>query len=155
MKTVYVDNNATTKVAPEVLEEMLPYFSELYGNPSSMHFFGGQVQKKVNEAREKVADDANDLGIRDELLGDGRRDLGRSLVILRHLHEGMALKLTRIFKGKINTLRGVDAEGRVAAAHRAGEADLDGLAWLEDRLRGGSPGAASKQQRQDHQHHNG
>ena len=56
MKTVYVDNNATTKVAPEVLEAMLPYFSEYYGNPSSMHFFGGQVQKKVNEAREKVAD---------------------------------------------------------------------------------------------------
>jgi cysteine desulfurase len=56
VKTVYVDNNATTKVAPEVVEAMLPYFSELYGNPSSMHFFGGQVQKKVNEAREKVAD---------------------------------------------------------------------------------------------------
>ena len=56
MKTVYVDNNATTKVAPEVLEGMLPYFSELYGNPSSMHFFGGQVEKKVNEAREKAAD---------------------------------------------------------------------------------------------------
>ena len=56
MKTVYVDNNATTKVAPEVLEAMLPYFTELYGNPSSMHFFGGQVQKKVDEAREKVAD---------------------------------------------------------------------------------------------------
>ncbi len=43
-------------MAPEVLEAMLPYFSELYGNPSSMHFFGGQVQKQVNEAREKVAD---------------------------------------------------------------------------------------------------
>ncbi|MBM4322871.1 MAG: cysteine desulfurase NifS [Deltaproteobacteria bacterium] len=56
MKTVYVDNNATTQVAPEVLEAMLPYFSEFYGNPSSMHFFGGQVQKKINEAREKVAD---------------------------------------------------------------------------------------------------
>ncbi len=56
MKTVYVDNNATTKVAPEVLEEMLPYFSEYYGNPSSMHFFGGQVQKKVDEARAKAAD---------------------------------------------------------------------------------------------------
>jgi cysteine desulfurase len=51
-----VDNNATTKVAPEVLEVMLPYFSEYYGNPSSMHFFGGQVQKKVDEARAKVAD---------------------------------------------------------------------------------------------------
>ena len=56
MKTVYVDNNATTKVAPEVLEVMLPYFSEYYGNPSSMHFFGGQVQKKVDEARAKLAD---------------------------------------------------------------------------------------------------
>jgi cysteine desulfurase len=56
VKTVYADNNATTKVAPEVLEVMLPYFSEYYGNPSSMHFFGGQVQKKVDEARAKVAD---------------------------------------------------------------------------------------------------
>jgi len=56
VKTVYVDNNATTQVAPEVVEAMLPYFSEFYGNPSSMHFFGGQVQKKINEAREKVAD---------------------------------------------------------------------------------------------------
>jgi cysteine desulfurase len=56
VKTVYVDNNATTRVAPEVLEVMVPYFSEYYGNPSSMHFFGGQVQKKVDEAREKVAD---------------------------------------------------------------------------------------------------
>jgi len=43
-------------VAPEVLEAMLPYFSEYYGNPSSMHFFGGQVERKINEAREKVAD---------------------------------------------------------------------------------------------------
>ena len=56
MKTVYVDNNATTRVAPEVLEVMLPFFSDYYGNPSSMHFFGGQVQKKVDEAREKVAE---------------------------------------------------------------------------------------------------
>jgi cysteine desulfurase len=56
VKTVYVDNNATTKVAPEVLEVMVPFFSEYYGNPSSMHFFGGQVQKKVDEARGKVAE---------------------------------------------------------------------------------------------------
>src|SRR4030067_23279 len=51
-----MDNNATTKLDPEVLEVMLPYFSEYYGNPSSMHFFGGQVERKVSEAREKVAD---------------------------------------------------------------------------------------------------
>ena len=55
MKTVYLDNNATTQVAPEVVEEMLPYFHELYGNPSSMHTFGGQVAKKLADAREKVA----------------------------------------------------------------------------------------------------
>ncbi len=55
MRTIYADNNATTQVAAEVVEEMLPYFHEYYGNPSSMHFFGGQVAKKVVEAREKVA----------------------------------------------------------------------------------------------------
>ncbi len=55
MKPIYMDNNATTRVAPEVVEEMLPYFSEFYGNPSSMHTFGGQVAAKVEEAREKLA----------------------------------------------------------------------------------------------------
>jgi len=50
-----MDNNATTKVAEEVVEEMLPYFSEFYGNPSSMHSFGGQVGKKVIESRQRIA----------------------------------------------------------------------------------------------------
>ncbi|MBI4804603.1 MAG: cysteine desulfurase NifS [Desulfovibrio sp.] len=55
MPVIYMDNNATTKVDPAVLEEMLPYFSEQYGNPSSMHTFGGQVGRKLSEARERVA----------------------------------------------------------------------------------------------------
>lgn len=55
MKTIYLDNNATTRVAPEVLEVMLPYFHELYGNPSSMHSFGGQVGRELSVAREQVA----------------------------------------------------------------------------------------------------
>lgn len=55
MKTIYLDNNATTQVASEVLEAMLPYFHERYGNPSSMHSFGGQVSGAIREAREKVA----------------------------------------------------------------------------------------------------
>lgn len=55
MNTIYFDNNATTPVAPEVLDEMLPYLRELYGNPSSMHTFGGQLHRKVEEARGKVA----------------------------------------------------------------------------------------------------
>ncbi len=52
---IYMDNNATTRVAEEAFEEMKPYLTELYGNPSSMHTFGGQVGKKVTEARERVA----------------------------------------------------------------------------------------------------
>ena len=54
-KVIYVDNNATTKVAPEVFEAMLPYFKEDYGNPSSMHTFGGKVDRNINEARTSVA----------------------------------------------------------------------------------------------------
>jgi len=55
MKEIYLDNNATTKVDEAVFAEMRPYFTELYGNPSSMHYFGGQVQKKIDEARQRVA----------------------------------------------------------------------------------------------------
>ena len=54
-KTVYFDNNATTQVAPEVREAMMPFFGELYGNPSSMHAFGGQVAAHIAKAREQVA----------------------------------------------------------------------------------------------------
>lgn len=56
MKLVYVDNNATTQVDGSVLEEMLPYFREFYGNPSSLHTFGRQVSGKIDIARERVAD---------------------------------------------------------------------------------------------------
>lgn len=55
MKTVYFDNNATTRTADEVREAMLPFFGELYGNPSSMHAFGGNVSKYLSDAREQVA----------------------------------------------------------------------------------------------------
>lgn len=54
-QTIYMDNNATTMTDQAVLEEMLPYFSQLYGNPSSMHSFGGQVAEKINQARQRVA----------------------------------------------------------------------------------------------------
>lgn len=56
IKTIYMDNNATTRVAPEVVEAMTPYFGELYGNPSSMHSFGGQVARRIEAARSKLAD---------------------------------------------------------------------------------------------------
>ncbi|MBT3180959.1 MAG: cysteine desulfurase NifS [Deltaproteobacteria bacterium] len=55
MKTIYVDNNATTQVAPEVLESMIPFLRDMWGNPSSMHTFGGQVAKYIDEARNNIA----------------------------------------------------------------------------------------------------
>lgn len=55
MKTVYMDNNATTQVDSRVAEAMEPFLKELWGNPSSMHSFGGQVRAAVEEARRQVA----------------------------------------------------------------------------------------------------
>jgi cysteine desulfurase len=52
---VYFDNNATTRVLPEVAAAMQPYLTELYGNPSSIHRFGAQVAEKISEARIRVA----------------------------------------------------------------------------------------------------
>jgi cysteine desulfurase len=54
-KEIYLDNNATTAVAPEVLEAMLPFFKDRYGNPSSIHRFGGLLKRYIERAREQVA----------------------------------------------------------------------------------------------------
>ena len=54
-RVVYLDNNATTRVDPAVVEVMLPFFTERYGNPSSMHVFGGGVHADVEAARERIA----------------------------------------------------------------------------------------------------
>lgn len=55
MKQIYLDHSATTPVHSEVLEAMLPYFGDLFGNPSSIHSFGQDAKKAVDEARDKVA----------------------------------------------------------------------------------------------------
>jgi cysteine desulfurase len=58
-KNIYLDNNATTRVAPEVLEVMLPFFNDSYGNPSSIHRFGGMLKRHLEKAREQVAEFLN------------------------------------------------------------------------------------------------
>ena len=52
---IYLDNAATTKTAPEVVEAMLPYFTESYGNPSSIYSLGSAAKKAVMESREYIA----------------------------------------------------------------------------------------------------
>ncbi len=56
MRKVYLDNNATTRMAEEVLEAMLPYYKDIYGNASSIHEFGRQARRGIDDARQKVAD---------------------------------------------------------------------------------------------------
>jgi len=55
-KLIYMDNAATTKTAPEVIDAMIPYFGEFYGNPSSIYSLAAESKKAVNEARETIAD---------------------------------------------------------------------------------------------------
>ena len=55
-KLIYLDNAATTKTAPEVVEAMLPYFSEYYGNPSSVYSFAAKSKEAVTKQREIIAD---------------------------------------------------------------------------------------------------
>lgn len=86
---IYLDHCATTPVHPEVVEAMLPYFSEYYGNPSSIHTIGQRAKTALEEARQQVADligataeeivftsggtEADNLAIRGALYGNGKR----------------------------------------------------------------------------------
>jgi len=56
VKVIYLDNNATTAMAPEVFEAMKPFLTDEYGNPSSMHTFGGKVRRNIDRSREAVCD---------------------------------------------------------------------------------------------------
>ncbi len=126
-RVVYLDNNATTKVAPEVLEAMMPYFSDYFGNPSSMHTFGGQVGKRVREAREQVAallgaftdeviltscgTESDNAAIRTALLTQPEK---RHIVTSRVEHPAVrALCADLANRGYRVTEIGVDAEGRL------------------------------------------
>ena len=55
-RLIYLDNAATTKCAPETLEAMLPYFTEYYGNPSSIYSLGAESKKAVSGARKIIAE---------------------------------------------------------------------------------------------------
>jgi len=125
---IYLDNNATTRVAPEVLEAMLPFFSERYGNPSSMHSFGGAVGKEMREARQQLADllgcetdeiiftscgtESDNTAIRSALAAQPEK---RHIVTTRVEHPAVLslCKFLERSQGYRVTYLGVDAEGRL------------------------------------------
>ncbi len=59
MREIYLDNNATTRIDPVVLDKMMPFLSEKYGNPSSMHEFGGCIKSDIDKARSQTANILN------------------------------------------------------------------------------------------------
>lgn len=125
---IYMDNNATTRVAPEVLEAMLPFFSERYGNPSSMHSFGGAVGRELREARESLAEllgcgtdeivftscgtESDNTAIRSALTANPDK---RHIVTTRVEHPAVLslCKFLERSQGYRVTYLGVDSEGRL------------------------------------------
>ena len=85
-KLIYLDNAATTKTAPEVLEAMLPYFTEQYGNPSAIYSFASHNKDVVAEQRERIA---NALGAKKFILQPADQSLTTG-------HSKQPLRLIRI-----------------------------------------------------------
>jgi len=128
MGVVYVDNNATTKVASEVFEAMKPYLTDEYGNPSSMHTFGGKIYREIDRAREKVADL---LGVSDSseiiftscgtesdntaIMSTLRSYPGKKHIITTKVEHSAVLNLCKYLKtiGYRVTYIGVDNEGMI------------------------------------------
>ena len=82
MKRVYMDNAATTRLRKEVLDAMMPYLTDIYGNPSSLHYFGQQAHKAVENAREQVGKALNAADPQNEIIFTGCGTESDNTVIL-------------------------------------------------------------------------
>lgn len=130
MTIAYLDNNATTRIAPEVLEAMMPFLADRYGNPSSMHTFGGGVRKEIDRARGQVAallgaepeeiiftgcgTESDNAAILSSLAADARRP---QIVTTRVEHPAVLGLCKRLEKeGHQVSWLGVDAQGMLDIA---------------------------------------
>ena len=125
-RRVYLDHNASTPVHPEVLAEMLPFFAEIYGNPSSIHAFGRDARDGVDQARERIArflqvspqeivftsggTESDNLGVKG--LASAR---GRGHLITSSVEHHAVLRTCQVLEaqGFAVTYVGVDAHGMV------------------------------------------
>jgi len=133
MAPIYLDNNATTRVAPEVFEAMLPYLTDAYGNPSSVHQIGARAAAALKEARERAAaflhcreteiiftscgTESNNTAIRGVLdAAPGRRH-----IVVTAVEHPSVLELCTHLEGEGYTVTrvGVDREGRLDLAELA------------------------------------
>lgn len=129
MQRVYLDNAATTPIAPEVVEAMMPYLTEHFGNPSSIHFFGQQARAAVDRARHQIAElinarpnditftsggtEANNLAVRGLMEANSRH--GRHIVTTNIEHPSVGALCDDLEKNGWDVTRvPVDAEGLVS-----------------------------------------
>ncbi len=103
---VYLDNNATTMTAPEVVEAMIPFWTERYGNPSSIHSFGGEVRMEVEKARVQVSNLIS--ATPEEIVFTGGGSEGDNLAILGAI-QAMPLRKRQIITTRVEhpAIRGV------------------------------------------------
>lgn len=132
MPHIYLDHAATTPVDPRVLEAMLPYFSEIYGNPSSMHHLGRAAEKAVEDARERVAaiwncqpgevvftscgSESDNLALRGALFTARRQERGKHLITTAIEHSAVgktAQQLANLMDFDVTVLP-VDEYGQVS-----------------------------------------
>ncbi|MDQ3100066.1 MAG: aminotransferase class V-fold PLP-dependent enzyme, partial [Bacteroidota bacterium] len=131
MQRIYLDNAATTQIDPEVLDAMLPYMREFYGNPSSIHSFGRQTRAGIEKARRTVAKllncspgeiiftsggtEADNMALRCAVRDLGVRTIISSL-IEHHAVELTVNELDRCSEAKAIMVR-VQADGSVDLEH--------------------------------------
>ncbi len=128
MKIVYVDNNATTRVAPEAYEAMVPYFTEDYFNPSSMYEPARETSRAVSTARKSIADSLGHIDTKEiiftgsatesnnaAILGAARANPNRRHIITTAVEHAGVLEVCRELErdGYTVTYLGVDSEGRL------------------------------------------
>ncbi|MDD5012486.1 MAG: cysteine desulfurase family protein [Candidatus Nanoarchaeia archaeon] len=129
MKTIYLDNAATTRVDDDVLKEMIPYFTEKYGNASSMHFKGQEAKFAMEKARKIIAKEigakpeeiiftsggteANNLTLKGLFFWNKENETGRNHIITTRIEHDCILNTCKWLErqGAKITYLDVDAEG--------------------------------------------
>lgn len=127
MQRVYLDNAATTRVRPEVVQAMLPYFTEFYGNPSSLHTYAQEAAKGISEARAKVAKVLN-AAVAEEIIFTGGGSESDNMV-LRGIAQAYCKKgkhfITSVVEhhAVLHTLEAMEREGIAEVTYLPVDAD--------------------------------
>jgi cysteine desulfurase len=141
MRKIYLDNNATTPVRAEVLEAMLPFFRDSFGNPSSSHWAGSAVKKAVNVAREQVASLVNCSPAEVIFTSGGSEALNMAIkgIAASRRKQGCHLVSTMVEHPAVfNTCRSLEKDGFATTFLGVDRFGMLDLAELNDACRAGT-----------------